>query len=299
MIREPAAPPRQSRPCGSASAAYLPCALSKTASVILATYNQPRALDLSLRGYARQSTRDFEIVIADDGSGPETAELIAEHARRFPVPVRHVWQEDKPFRKALACNRAVLQSEGAHLVFSDSDCIPSRTFVEEHLGARAPRRFIIGGHIRLPKDYTESLTPDEVDSGRFEEMRWTAQTLGLWTTHLKSLFYIATGKRRKPKFYGLNFSTDRASFFHVNGFDATFQGVGREDSDLRNRLQLGGIRARSLWHRARVYHQFHGVTPGRDVSASIQAHLRRADLSHVSPDGLRELAAELGTPLGS
>jgi glycosyltransferase involved in cell wall biosynthesis len=42
------------------------------ASVILTTYNQPRLLNLVLHSYERQSCLDFEIVVSDDGSGPET-----------------------------------------------------------------------------------------------------------------------------------------------------------------------------------------------------------------------------------
>ena len=49
------------------------------ASVILTTYNQPRLLDLVLQSYERQSRLDLEIVIADDGSGPETREVIERY----------------------------------------------------------------------------------------------------------------------------------------------------------------------------------------------------------------------------
>ena len=42
-------------------------------SVIVTTYNREDALDAALRALSRQSDDDFEIVIADDGSRPETA----------------------------------------------------------------------------------------------------------------------------------------------------------------------------------------------------------------------------------
>ena len=47
-----------------------------TAGVIVATYNQPRALSMALDGYARQTSRDFELIVAYDGSGPETRAVI-------------------------------------------------------------------------------------------------------------------------------------------------------------------------------------------------------------------------------
>ena len=42
-------------------------------SVIVATYNREDALDAVLRGLSRQRDRNFEVVVADDGSGPATA----------------------------------------------------------------------------------------------------------------------------------------------------------------------------------------------------------------------------------
>ncbi len=259
---------------------------------MLTTYNQPRLLDLVLRGYARQTSLDFELVIADDGSGPETRYVIERHARDAPFRIGHVWQPDKGFRKSEAVNRAVLQTRAATLILSDGDCIPVRSFVEEHVAMARPRTYVVGGHIRLTPDYTASLTADDVRSGRFERQGRLSERLKLWTTHGKSLVYIATGKRRKPKFYGLNFSVDRESFYRVNGFDHTYHNSGREDSDLRNRLQLAGVRARSIWHRARVFHLHHPGHTTRLVWQGVAEYYNRPDLAPEAPVGLRELASQ-------
>jgi glycosyltransferase involved in cell wall biosynthesis len=267
--------------------------MAPRASVLLSTYNQPHVLDLALHGYARQSTQDFEIVIGDDGSGSETAELIARHQRSLPVPLLHAWQPNRGFRKAKAMNRAALKSRGAWLIFSDGDCIPSRTFVEEHLAAAREGRYIVGGHLRLSAEETRALTADDVRSGRFERLGTPLERANLWLTHWRSLVYIALRKRRKPKFYGLNFSLSRDTFFGVNGLDSTFAGSGKEDSDLRNRLQLAGARATSLWHRARVYHQYHPPHNARLAWREAGAYYNRDDLKPEAPDGLRELAAEI------
>jgi glycosyltransferase involved in cell wall biosynthesis len=267
--------------------------MAPRASVLLSTYNQPRLLDLVLHGYARQSTQDFEIVIGDDGSGSETAEVIARHQRGLPVPLSHAWQPNRGFRKAKAMNRAALQSRGAWLIFSDGDCIPSGTFVEEHLAAAREGGYVVGGHVRLSAEETQALSVDDVRSGRFERLGSPLERADLWLTHWKSLAYIALRKRRKPKFYGLNFSVSRDTFFGVNGLDSTFANSSKEDSDLRNRLQLAGARATSLWHRARVYHQHHPPNNTRLVWRGADAHYTRSDLRAEAPDGLRELAAEI------
>ena len=54
-------------------------------TVVLSTYNAPAWLEKSLWGYACQTFRNFEIVIADDGSGPETADLIERMREQISV----------------------------------------------------------------------------------------------------------------------------------------------------------------------------------------------------------------------
>ena len=262
------------------------------ASVILTTYNQPRLLDLALRAYARQSCLDFEVIVADDGSGEETRSVVERHSAATPFRVVHVWQPDEGFRRAQAVNRAALRSRAPQLIFSDGHCLPSRTFVHEHLEAARTGTFVVGGHIRLTAEYTASLTPERVERGEFERQGPLRERLELWQTHAKSLFYIAIQRRRRPRLRGLNFSVDRRSFFRVNGFDQTYKQFGGEDSDLRNRMQLNGMRGRSIWHRARVFHLHH---KGREAHLQRQGaseYYRRPDLAPEAPIGLRELAAE-------
>lgn len=272
--------------------------MTARASVLLSTFEQPRLLDLALYGYARQTATDFEILIGDDGSGEETRAIIEKHAASLPIPVKHVRQPDDGFRKARALNLAVLQSEGSHLIFSDGDCIPSATFVEEHIEASRPTTYIVGGHMRLSPETTDRMTPDQVLSGQFETLATPPVRARLWWMHVKSLGYIAIRKRRKPKFYGMNFSLDRESFYRVNGYDSTYRNLAREDSDLRNRLQLGGIRARSLWHRARVFHLHHPAHSQRLGWREGVAYYNRPDLRPEATDGLRELE-EKGEGVGT
>jgi glycosyltransferase involved in cell wall biosynthesis len=268
--------------------------VSIRASVILATYNQPRLLDLALLGYSTQTARDFEIVVADDGSSGETADLIAAHARRAPVPIRHVWQPHQGFWKAAAVNRAVLHSRGAQLVFSDGDCVPARSFVAEHLEAARERAFVVGGHVRLSEADSRRVTRDVVLTGAHEHVVTRRERAALLWTHAKSLAYIALRQPRRPRLFGLNFSLDRESFFAVNGFDQTYRNSAKDDSDLRNRLLLAGVRPISLWHRARVVHLYHPPHPERRLWREAGDYYRRQSVAVAAPYGLRELARELG-----
>jgi glycosyltransferase involved in cell wall biosynthesis len=66
-----------------------------TASLVVTTYNWKEALALCLHSIARQRTRPLDVVVADDGSREDTARMVEELARDFPVPLRHAWQEDE------------------------------------------------------------------------------------------------------------------------------------------------------------------------------------------------------------
>ena len=106
--------------------------MAELISVIVATYNREDALAAVLRSLSRQTDRDFELLIADDGSGTATARLVTEWSARMPVPLRHVWHSDRGFRLAEIRNRAIRASAGRYCVFLDGDCIARPDFIAAH-----------------------------------------------------------------------------------------------------------------------------------------------------------------------
>ena len=82
-------------------------------SLVIATYNWPEALRACVEACFRQTDDNYEIIIADDGSGEPTRALVAELCARSPVPMRHVWQPDDGFRLAMARNRGILAAKHA------------------------------------------------------------------------------------------------------------------------------------------------------------------------------------------
>lgn len=71
-----------------------------TVSLIISTYNWPRALYLCLDSVMQQTVMPSEILIADDGSGMSTRDVVKHFENISPVPVRHIWHEDNGFRLA-------------------------------------------------------------------------------------------------------------------------------------------------------------------------------------------------------
>src|ERR1041384_885013 len=92
-------------------------AVNELISLVVSTYNRPDALGACLRSLAGQIDRNFEIVVADDGSGTETRDVIDSWVSGIGVPLRHVWQEDCGFRLAEIRNRAIAASAGGYLIF--------------------------------------------------------------------------------------------------------------------------------------------------------------------------------------
>jgi glycosyltransferase involved in cell wall biosynthesis len=126
-------------------------------ALILATYNQPEWLEKVLWGYAVQSVRDFQVVIADDGSGPETAAVVERVRAETGMALVHVWHPDEGFRKCEILNRAILAADGDYLIFSDGDCIPRSDFVATHRRLAEPNRFLSGGYLMLPMEVSRRI----------------------------------------------------------------------------------------------------------------------------------------------
>jgi hypothetical protein len=216
------------------------------------------AFSLSLAGYLRQSFRDFELIIADDGSDRETFQILENFKKVCDFPILHIWQENRGYRRAMIVNRAVALSRGDLLILSDGDCIPHRDFVYSHIKTHKGKALAVGSYVRLPFEFSKNLTPEMIKEGIFEKYLSTLEKMRFLWMHIKNLFYIAIRKRDKPKVFSCNISVDRELFFRINGYDENFAGFGKEDSDLRNRL-VRCASAKSVFHRAFVFHIDHRI----------------------------------------
>ena len=249
-------------------------------SVIVSTYNRADALDAVLRALSRQSDGRFEIVVADDGSGPATQRVVADRAARATVPVKHVWHEDSGFRLAEIRNLGIRAGAGRYIIFLDGDCIPRRDFVAAHRRLAEPGWFVTGNRILMSQQLTARvldkgsgpgngpgndpgnelhLEPELWGLGKHLSLRRRGDLNRL--APLLSLPLGALRKRRARQWKGAsgsNMAFWRADLDAVDGFDAAFKGWGREDSDIFIRLIRAGVRRKDgrfatgvlhLWHR--------------------------------------------------
>ena len=237
--------------------------------VVVAAYQQAAFLRRTLRGWLRQTDPGFALTVADDGSGPETADVVAAFASEAAgqgLVVDHVWHEDRGFRKNRILNEAIRCDGSSSLfVFTDGDCIPPARFVERHRAAHAPWTFAVGGAVRLGPAESAPLDEAAIDAGRHEGLATAADRRDLARRARKSRWGVRLRRRNRPKILGLNMAFGRDLLEALNGFDERFVtwGLG-EDSDLRDRA----MRLRPRPHVAVLYgtndvvHLWHPPAPG-------------------------------------
>jgi glycosyltransferase involved in cell wall biosynthesis len=238
-------------------------------SLIISFYNK---IDLLLYVFAaleRQTYKDFEVVIADDGSKPEVVDEINRIKNTYAFPIKHVWHEDNGWQKNKALNKAVVAAEGKYLVFIDGDCIPHPKFLQEHLESRAENRVVSGRRVLLTEKVSKSLTLSKIQNGYLDF--WVAIPLLIEAifhgekTEIENMLRIRNKTIRKlfikekvRNVNGCNFSAWKKDILKVNGFDEryTYPGFG-EDCDLDDRLRRIGIFPCSKKHLITEYHFFH------------------------------------------
>lgn len=225
-------------------------------SLVITTYNWKEALDLVLRSVARQSVLPDEVLIADDGSRSDTAELIVQWAARLTIPVRHIWQEDIGFRLARSRNRAIAASNGDYLIIIDGDMVLHRDFIKDHRWAARPGYFVQG--VRLltgPSTAGRMLERGILDLSfcapdikrRRHTLRWR------WLSWLL-LQQVRTDQKA---IRGSNQAFWKNDLLKVNGFDERMTGWGREDNEIVARLYHNGIRRRNLKFAGLTIHLYH------------------------------------------
>ncbi len=232
-------------------------------SVIVTTYNREDALNAALRALSRQSDRNFEIIIADDGSRPETRALIDSWRARLPVPLKHVRHEHRDFRGGEIRNRGILASEGALCIFLDGDCLPGADFVAAHRGLAEPGWFVTGNRILLSRELTASVLAQDEPAEQWCYATLTQERLRGGINRLMPTWRLPLGPLRKlnaGNWRGAqtcNLAVARSDLERIDGFDCSYAGWGLEDSDLVVRLLRAGVRRKDGRFATGVLHLWH------------------------------------------
>ena len=240
-------------------------------SIILSTYENPRALGKVLLALSRQLVPADEIHIADDGSGKATETVIEDGIRKLGLPVTHHWQEHGGFRKSIILNRAIAASRSDYLILLDGDCVPEREFVADHASLAERGFWVQGRRAFVNESAVENFTPTR-------RCVWGLFLKGGITGLPKALrvpFPIVRNDQKQRGILGCNLGVWRNDIVAVNGFDESFVGWGREDADLANRLYHLGLTRKFVYGRAILFHLNHPTAP-RNRVAENQSLLERS-----------------------
>jgi glycosyltransferase involved in cell wall biosynthesis len=260
------------------------------ASVILATYNDSSILEWSLAAFARQSYRDFEVILADDGSNEDYAPILRRWAPRLARGIAHVRHERQGFRKTRIQNRAALSSGAELLIFVDIDCLPHRDFVRNHVKFLEPGVALTGRRVHIRR---EILPPAEAIYERGLDLG-PARLLWQW---MRGRARVIEHGIDLPFFYeaanngilGCNLSVRKSDFVAVNGFSEEFLGRGGEDTDLDLRLRRNGMRVRNLRNKLIEYHLMHEDRVGAFASDRQRIEQKKATGEIRAAVGLAEI----------
>lgn len=269
-------------------------------SVIFSTYEQPAWLEKVLWGFEAQTHRDFEVLVADDGSSAPTQAVIERLRGELRYPIVHVYQPHDGFGKCRILNKAIAQATGEYCFFTDGDCIPRADLLAVHAANARRGHFISGGYLKLPMTTSEAITKDDILAGRATDYQWLRDHGTPWSRRLARLRWGARTAAALDAitptgatFNGHNTSVWRDDLMAVNGFDERLQWGGL-DREIGERLENAGVTGRQFRHRALVVHLDHprGYRTAEGIAAN------RAIRDEVAAGKLTRAARGLDQYLG-
>ena len=237
-------------------------------AVLVSSYERPHHLLRVLHSLAVQRgvTGRFEVVVTDDGSEDNTAELVREFASTVPFRVGFTTHRHETFQLARCRNEGVRTSTAPYLLFLDGDCLVPPDHLWHHLRQRKPGVVFAGYCALLDQQTSARVDVDAVRSGEFMTQAAPGELQKLKRMDRKARFYEWIRHPAKPKLFGGNVGIHRADYEEVNGYDEAYEGWGCEDDDLRIRLRQAGKRIRSILRWTNTWHLWHppGATAPRE-----------------------------------
>lgn len=237
--------------------------MNKNISIIISTYNSPEWLAKVIWGYNTQTYRNFEMIIADDGSKQPTFDLIETLQKEVFFSIKHVWHPDNGFQKSAILNKAIVACETDYILMSDGDCIPRPDFVEQHILHREEGYFLSGGYHKLNMHLSKFITKEHIYSGVCFERNWLLKN-GMKLS-IKNLKVYASGlysailnflTPTSPTWNGHNASGWKTDIVAINGFDERMQ-YGGQDRELGERLVNLGIKPKQIRYSTTCLHLDH------------------------------------------
>ena len=205
----------------------------KKYSIVIPVFNRPEEIRELLESVERQTFKNFEVIIVEDGSEDKCDTIVSEYAAR--IDIRYFYKENTG--PGDSRNFGMRKALGRYFVFFDSDCVIPADYLEK------VKNFLT----KTPLDAFGG--PDRADASFSNIQRAInyAMTSTLTTGGVR-------GKENTLDHYqprSFNMGIRRAVYESVGGFSDIHPG---EDPDLSYRIMEKGFKV-GLIKNAFVYHK--------------------------------------------
>ncbi len=204
-------------------------------SIIVPVYNRIDEVDDLLDSLSRQSCKDFEVIIVEDGSSAPCDKVVEKYSEQ--TDIKYFFKENEG--RSIARNHGLERASGDYFIFFDSDCV-------------------------IPKDYfkilSESLEKNPLDcfggpDAAHSSFSTTQKAINYSMTSFLTTGGIRGGKVQLEKFVPRTFNMGYSHkvWETVGGFREMFS----EDIDMSTRIRQAGfsiglIREAFVYHKRRV-----------------------------------------------
>jgi len=268
-------------------------------SLIAAVYKDVQALELIIKALKKQTYKNFEFIVAEDGQSTEMSEYLAQVEETF-FNIIHTRQEDLGLRKSMSQNNAIRASTGEYLIFIDGDCVPYSTFIEFHVALAEGGYFLGGKRVNLGPLFSEQVRNGQLDVYDLEKkflLNFMAINKDAKEKHAEegfsfspeSLVYKLFMKNRKKKLQlvGCNFSCFKEDMVKINGFNEELEGAAvAADADIEWRLEAIGLKVKSCKFVANQFHLFHKRSGEQEISAIELYEKNKKNNNYYASQGL-------------
>ena len=251
-------------------------------SVIVPVYNRLehfRALFICL---LRQNRQIDELIITDDGSSQKILDYIVDLIPKASFKIKHIYQEDKGFRKTRALNNGVINSEGELLIFCDQDLIFGEEYIEYMEKNIKEGCFLLCRPISVNEKEKNTILEKIESSNKYEDLLKPLPThylvsvnKTLRTDRKRRILNILKLSKRGIKLVGMSYSVMKSDYLKVNGYDENYNGWGEEDDDFGNRLYVAGIKGKELKTPNMQIHLWHYSDPTKKHSMNEEYYYKR------------------------
>ena len=251
-------------------------------SVIVPVYNRLEHLRALFLCLLRQKKQADELIITDDGSSQKVLDFIGDLIPKAQFKVKHIYQEDKGFRKTRALNNAVRNSTGDLLIFCDQDLIFGEEYIETIANNIKNNIFLMGRAHHTTEDEKNIILSDIENINSYNEIikklpAKYIETIDKMLKEDRKRRIIKTFKlaKRGIRLVGMSYALMREAYLKVNGYDENYVGWGQEDDDFGNRLTVAGINGKELITQNIQLHLWHYSDPTKIHSANEEYYYKR------------------------